>query len=224
MSEPYAVGLLFLGMAPCAPFLPAVAQKAKSDLGYVAAFMILTAVGTVLYMPFMVPVLVKGFSADAWKIAKPLVLFILAPLAVGILVRLKTESVAEKTHPIIKKITTINTIIMMVIIFWIYGKEIIGAIGSFAIASQILFYGIITVASYALSFGLPRSQKSALSLGVCTRNIGAAIAPLFSTAGTDQRAIVMCAIAVPVTILCAFLAAKIFGNIAQKKHAMGVVV
>jgi bile acid:Na+ symporter, BASS family len=31
LAEPYAVGLLFLGMAPCAPFLPAVA--AKNDAG-----------------------------------------------------------------------------------------------------------------------------------------------------------------------------------------------
>ena len=42
MAEPYALGLLFLGMAPGAPFLPAMAQKAKGDLAYVAAFMVLT--------------------------------------------------------------------------------------------------------------------------------------------------------------------------------------
>ena len=41
------VGLLLLGMAPCAPFVPALAEKAKGGLGYIAAFMLLASVGTV---------------------------------------------------------------------------------------------------------------------------------------------------------------------------------
>ena len=39
-----------------APFLPAVAQRARGNLADVAAFMLLTAVGTVVYMPLAVPV------------------------------------------------------------------------------------------------------------------------------------------------------------------------
>lgn len=84
MEEPYAVGLIFLGMAPCAPFLPAVATKAGGDLAYVGVFMILTAAGTVIFMPLAIPVLVVGFTTDPWTIAKPLILFIAMPFAVGI--------------------------------------------------------------------------------------------------------------------------------------------
>jgi bile acid:Na+ symporter, BASS family len=32
LAEPYAIGLLFLGMAPCAPFLPMVLQKAGTAI------------------------------------------------------------------------------------------------------------------------------------------------------------------------------------------------
>jgi BASS family bile acid:Na+ symporter len=71
LAEPYAIGLLFLGMAPCTPFLPMVAEKAKGDLAYAAAFMLLTAVGTVIYMPFAVALLVKGFVADTRRRANP---------------------------------------------------------------------------------------------------------------------------------------------------------
>lgn len=76
LSKAYADGMLFLGMAPCAPFFPLAAQKAHGDLAYVAALVLLTAVGTVLYMPFLTPVLIPGFNADAWAIAKPLLFFI----------------------------------------------------------------------------------------------------------------------------------------------------
>lgn len=208
MAEPYALGLLFLGMAPGAPFLPAMAQKAKGDPAYVAAFMILTAVGTVIYMPLAVPVMVKGFSADSWTIAKPLLFFIAAPLLLGISIRLAVEAFAERTHPIVKKITGIDTLIMLVLVVIIYGKDFVSAVGSFAIGAQILFCAIVTMASYSFGLGMPPAQKSVLALGVCMRNIGAAMAPLISAPGTDQRAIAMCALAVPITLICAAIAAS----------------
>ena len=207
MAEPYALGLLFLGMAPGAPFLPAVAQRAKGDLAYVAAFMMLTAVGTVIYMPLAVPVLVKGFSADAWTIAKPLIFYIAVPLAIGVAIRLTAEAFAEQAHPIVRKIAVIDTLIMLVLVMIIYGKDFLNAVGSFAIGAQILFCAVVTIASYAIGLGMPPAQKSVLALGVCTRNIGAAIAPLISVAGTDQRAVAMCALGVPITVICALIAA-----------------
>ena len=96
LAEPYALGLLFLGMAPCAPFLPKLTERAGGDLPYVAAFMALTAVGTVVFMPFAVPVLVPGFAADPWTVAKPLLLFIALPLTVGMTVRRVAEAAAQK--------------------------------------------------------------------------------------------------------------------------------
>ena len=170
--------------------------------------MVLTAVGTVVYMPLAVPVLVKGFSADAWTIAKPLVFFIATPLVIGIAVRLAAEAFAERAHPIVKKLTAIDTLIMLVLVVIIYGKDFVSAVGSFAIGAQILFCAVVTIASYAFGFGMPPAQKSVLALGVCTRNIGAAMAPLISVTGTDQRAIAMCALAVPITVICAAIAAR----------------
>jgi len=208
LEEPYAIGLLFLGMTPCAPFLPMVAQKARGDLAYVALIMLVTAVGTVMYLPLAVPVLVKGFAADAWTIGRPLVLFIAVPLTLGIAVRLWSEVIAERSHPIVKTSTGINTLIMLILIMILYGKSFASAIGTYAIGAQILFYAVVTAAAYGSGFGLAPGQKSVLALGVSTRNIGAAIAPLFSVADTDPRAITMCALAVPITLIMALCAAR----------------
>ncbi|HUT61884.1 MAG TPA: bile acid:sodium symporter, partial [Phycisphaerae bacterium] len=51
LEPPYAIGLILLGMAPCAPFVPRLVEKAGGDLGYTAAFMVLASVGTVFFMP-----------------------------------------------------------------------------------------------------------------------------------------------------------------------------
>jgi BASS family bile acid:Na+ symporter len=199
LAEPYALGLIFLGMAPCAPFLPMISERAGGDLAYVAAFMLLTAVGTVIYMPLAVPLLTKGFSADPWTIAKPLLLFMVIPLAAGAAIRQFSEASAEKLNPVVTTVTSIDIAIMLLAALVVYWRDVVGSAGTYAIGVQVLYYALLGAGAYGLAFGLPHGQKSVLALGLCTRNIGAALAPLFAVAGTDRRAIVMCIVA---TFLC----------------------
>lgn len=42
LAPPYAMGLILVGMTPCAPFLPMIIDRAKGDLAYTATFMVLT--------------------------------------------------------------------------------------------------------------------------------------------------------------------------------------
>jgi BASS family bile acid:Na+ symporter len=51
LDPAYATGLVLLGMAPCAPFLPLMVERARGDMGAMAAFMLLTSFITVAYMP-----------------------------------------------------------------------------------------------------------------------------------------------------------------------------
>ena len=99
MDPPYAIGMLLLGMAPCAPFVPMLVEKAKGDLGYTAAFMLLASVGTVICMPVTVPLLTKGLSASPWAIAKPLLIVVLIPMAAGVIFRRRSEPVRRKFSP-----------------------------------------------------------------------------------------------------------------------------
>ncbi len=208
----YGMGMVLLGMAPCAPFLPPMVEKARGDMGYAAAFMLIAAVVTVGYMPFAVPILVKGLSASAWTIAKPLLLLLLIPLSIGLLIQRAIPSAAERIHPGVKLGTAIDTILMLVLCVIIYGKAFAGTLGTYAIGTQILFFTICTIGSYVLSFGLLPGQKSVISLGMATRNLGAAFAPLFAIAQVDRRAIVMVALGVPMQTICALLMAIWLGR------------
>ena len=48
-------------------------------------------------------------------------------------------------------------------------------------------------------------------LGLCTRNVGAAVAPLMSVSGSDPRATVMCVLAVFITLAVGSGTAKLLG-------------
>src|SRR5512136_812635 len=103
LTEPYAIGLVLLGMTPCSPAIPMMMRKSGGSLAYMSAFMLLAYAETVVLMPFMVPWLAKGFTADPWTIAKPLLFFIALPLVIGAVIRRAAEAGAEKAAPVVKK-------------------------------------------------------------------------------------------------------------------------
>ena len=215
LDEPFTIGMILMGMAPCAPFVPLFVTKAKGDLGYTAAYMILVALGTIIFMPFAVPFMVKGLSISAWAIAKPLIIMILIPLLIGGVIRRNSAKLAGKMQPIVKKITMVFTLIVFVLLIIIYYKGIISAMGSLAILSQLIFFSILTIGTYLLSFGLKYEQKIVLSIGNSTRNLGAAIAPLFAATLIAPEAIVMIVLSLPVMIIFPPLAIKLFGRYAK---------
>jgi bile acid:Na+ symporter, BASS family len=212
LTPAYAMGLILLALAPCAPLLPMMADKAHGDLNYAATFILLASVGTVIYMPIMVPVMVKGLTVSAWAVAKPLLFLVVIPLVIGVVFQNLWEATASRIQPFVKKITGIDTLLMLILIVLIYGKGFIGSVGSYAIGTQVIFFTVITAASYAFGFGMPRNQKSVVSLGICTRNCGSALAPLFVAKGVEQEAIVMVTLGIPMMVGFAVIAAKIFGN------------
>ncbi|MEV6137712.1 nuclear transport factor 2 family protein, partial [Nocardia sp. NPDC051990] len=60
LDEPFGVGLLLLGAAAGAPFLPKLAQIAKGDLAFAVALMVVLMVITVGYLPLVLPLLLPG--------------------------------------------------------------------------------------------------------------------------------------------------------------------
>jgi BASS family bile acid:Na+ symporter len=220
IEQPYAIGLILLGMTPCAPFMPMMVRKARGDLGYTGAMMLLAAIGTVAFMPFAVPRMVSGLTADAWVVGKPLLFFVLVPLFVGMAVKRCAEPVASRLYPFVKKTTDITTMVMLAVMAIVYGKDFIGAIGSYAIGTLVLFVGVVTLTTDKLGFGLKQEQRSVLTIGMCTRNLGAAIAPLM-TMKADSRSVVMVAIGIPVTLAFSFLVARWYASQAPSDKPAG---
>jgi BASS family bile acid:Na+ symporter len=220
MEQPYSIGLILLSMTPCAPFMPMMVRKARGDLGYTGALMLLGAIGTVAFMPFAVPRMVSGLTADAWVVGKPLLFFVLVPLLVGMAVKRCAEAVASRLYPLVKKTTDITTMVMLAVMAIVYGKDFIGAIGSYAIGTLVLFVGVVTLATDRLGFGLSQGQRSVLTIGMCTRNLGAAIAPLMAIKA-DSRSVVMVALGIPVTLIFSFLAARWYASHACQDEPAG---
>jgi len=222
LSPGYAMALVLVAIAPGNPFLAVSVSKARGDVNYAASFMLLASAVTVVYMPFMVPVLVKGLSATPWMIAKPMLVFILLPMVVGVIFKLRWESIAAKVQPFVKKATGLDTLAMVTLLLVVYGKGLISSVGTFALGSQIVLVAVIAAAAYWLGFGMPKAQKQILVLGLCARNVGAAMAPLFIVPNVDPDAIMATgALGTLVVIGSGLAIASIFAKSAGKDTAGG---
>ncbi len=210
LSEPHAAGLLLVSVAPAAPFFPLVVRKARADMAFAAAFMLLATVGTVALMPILTPLLVKGVTVSAWAIAKPLLTMVLLPLVIGLALRVYKAPVAARLFPVVKLIAGISTVLVLVLTLVLYGREMLGVVGSYAIGAQIVFVVAMILVSYKVAFGLKQQQRSAMALGMGTRNIAAVFGVYLAIANPPPGLFVMLVLVVPVTVIIAFIAARVF--------------
>jgi len=206
IDRPYATGLLLLALAPCAPFAPAVVKMAGGEAAYLATFMVLSAVATVVIMPLAAPPLV-GSPVDAVAIARPLALFVLAPLLVGMAIRHRYPGAADRARRPVEMATGAAGLMVLLLVLALYGRGLLNAVGSHAIAAQLVFLAAITLVAHLLGRGLPDSQRSVVTLGTCTRNLGAALAPV-TVIEPDPRGVVMIMIAGILTGLLSVLVAR----------------
>jgi BASS family bile acid:Na+ symporter len=222
MAEPYAMGLLIFGLAPTAPALPLLVTMARADMALAAAIMPLAMVGTVLLMPLMAPLLIQGLTVSSWALAKPLILTVLLPLVIGVAIKVYAARVADTLFPVVKKIAGISTLLLLVFTLVMYGRQMISALGSYAVAAQVLFILGMALVSYTFGFGLKQAQRSALALGVCSRNGGAMFVAFTTFPNPDPRVLVMIALAVPVPFVVWVALARFFASRAGKSVEGGV--
>lgn len=201
LSDDLTLGLLLLGTAAGAPFLPKLAQMAKGDVAYSVGLMVLLMVVTVAYIPLVLVPLVGGVEVSAWDIAQPLVFGMLLPLAIALLVRARYEESA-KLAPHLNQISTVSLAIALVIALVLGLPSLIDAFGTGAFISAILFVVVCIAAGYLLG-GSTRGQRWVTALGTGQRNLSAAL--LIATTSFSDQAEVLVMVMVGSVLMMAIL-------------------
>ena len=168
LREGHAAGLLLISLAPTAPFFPLMVSKARGDMSFAAAFMLLTTIGTVLLLPLLAPLLIQGLTVDSWSLAKPLIVMVLLPLLIGGAIRAFAPNVAQKMLPVAQKIGMVFLLIALALTLVLYGREMLATVGSFAPGAQVLFFVAITAISYNIGFGMEQQRSLRTRLQACS--------------------------------------------------------
>jgi BASS family bile acid:Na+ symporter len=219
LAEPYVVVVLLCSLAPTAPFLQQMVGKARGDMPFAGALVPLVAVGTVVLMPLMAPLMIKGVAISAWALAKPLLLTILLPLIIGAAIRYYNDTMATKIFPATKLIAQLSTLLTIVWCLVLYGSSMLDTAGSFALLSMTLFMVGMAVVTYYFGFGLKQAQRSVMALSMGTRNIAAVLAAALAIPNADTRIVTMVVMWTLWSVVLAATGARIFSKQAEKATA-----
>ena len=174
LDEPFGVGLLLLGMAAGAPFLPKLAQIAKGDLAFAVALMVVLMVITVGYLPLVLPLLLPGVSVNPVQIARSLIVLMLLPLAIALAVNAKLPRVAAAAKPWCDRLSTLGLVAVVVLLVVVNFRNVVSVFGTRAILAGLAFIAIGYAVGWALG-GPAASTRPVLGLGTAQRNIAAAL-------------------------------------------------
>ena len=216
LAEPYVVVVLLCSLAPTAPFLQQMVGKARGDMPFAGALIPLVAVGTVVLMPLMAPLMIKGVAISAWALAKPLLLTILLPLIIGAAIRYYNDTMATKIFPATKLIAQLSTLLTIIWCLVLYGSSMLDTAGSFALLSMTLFMVGMAVVTYYVGFGLKQAQRSVMALGMGTRNIAAVLAAALAIPNADHRIVTMVVMWTLWSVVLAAIGARIFSKEADR--------
>jgi bile acid:Na+ symporter, BASS family len=221
LEEPYIIVVLLASLAPCAPFLQQMVGKARGDMGFAGALIPVVAVGTVVLMPLMAPLLIQGLTISTWALAKPLLLTILLPLVIGAVIRHFADTAATRLFPAVKGLALLSTLLTIVWCIVIYGKGMLNTAGSFALLSMTVFMVGMGLITYQFGFGMRQNQRSVMALGMGTRNVAAVLAAALAIPNADPRILVMTIMWTLWSVVLAAIGAKIFAKEASQAEGAG---
>jgi predicted Na+-dependent transporter len=183
MEQTTSTALVIYGCCAGAPFLPKLAQMAGSDVALSVGVMVLLMVVTVAYAPIVLPLAVEGATVDAWQIASSLVVFMLIPLGVALVVRVRYPELAAEWVGPAGQVSTTALLIGIAAGLFVSWREIIGAIGSWVFIGVALLVVVALAAGYLAGYGRPGATTRVTMLGTAQRNVSAALVVAGSLGG-----------------------------------------
>lgn len=172
LDEPFAVGLLLLGLAGGAPFMPKIVGVAKGDPALAVGLMVLLMAVTTVVLPVALPRLIQGVRVNPWEIARFLI--VLLPLAAGLAFKARRGAAAARLQPILERVSTLALLLMLALIVTLHFQGVLRIFGTGAILGAVLFALLSSLAGWLLA-GKDVPRRTALGLATGLRNLPAAL-------------------------------------------------
>jgi bile acid:Na+ symporter, BASS family len=199
LEQSLSAGLLLLGTAAGAPFLPKLAAVAKGNLAFAVGLMVMLMALTVGYMPLVLPLLLEGVSVNPMSIARSLVVLMLLPLAAGLAVKRKYEAVAVRVAPVLNKVSSASLLLLIVLLLATNIRNIAAMFGTRGVLASSIFL-LVSFGTGWLLGGPGPDTRSVLALGSAQRNIAAALV-VGGQNFDDPKVVVMVAVVAIVGLL-----------------------
>jgi BASS family bile acid:Na+ symporter len=215
LDEPLAAGLLLLGAAAGAPFLPKLVEIARGDLPLAIGAMVFLSAGTIGFLPVFLPLLIPDIEVDAATIAGTLSLLMLLPLATGLVLKARCEALAIRLKPLLDWTCSVS-LVPLTLLFTVANLDaILQILHSRGLVAGLLFIALGFAVGWLL--GGPRSAtRRVLALGTAQRNVAAALL-VAEESFSDPQVLTMVIVVTILSLLTLLPACYLFGNYGKKR-------
>ncbi|MGH9217926.1 MAG: bile acid:sodium symporter family protein [Vicinamibacterales bacterium] len=220
LEEAMFIGLLLLGAAGGAPFLPKLAQIARGNLAFAVGLMVLLMVITVGFLPVVMPMLLPGVSVSPGQIARSLVLLMLLPLGGALAVNANWPNLAARVKPALDKTSNLSLIALITLLTVLNLRSVMAVFGTGGIFAGVAFLAVGYAVGWVLG-GPGSDTRVVMGLGTAQRNIAAALV-VANQSFDDPDVVVMVVVVAIVGLLTLMPLARALGRsaLAARKTAM----
>lgn len=185
-----AIGLILLATVAGAPFLPKLAEISKGNIPLSVGLMVLLMVVTVFYAPIVLPLLLPGVQVNPLEIARSLIILMLIPLAIGLFIHARYESIAESLQPYMAQASSTTLLMVFVLMLVLNIQSVVNTVGSGALLAALLLIAASLCIGYVLG-GQLRDVKLVSALGTAQRNVAAAMVVATGNFSNDPKVLTM---------------------------------
>jgi len=213
LDQSLQIGVILMGTAAGAPFIPKLVQGAKGNIPASVGLMFLIMVVSIFYIPVFLPLLLPGVEINPWDIAKSLIVTMLVPLVIGMLIKSHSPDVADHWEPVMTKISGVSILIVWGVGFGLNISNILNFIGTLGVgAMALLIVGALAIG--LLLGGRDPGVRTAMGLSTATRNGAAALVVATQNfSGTDTLPFLLVGFVLMILILLP--SAKLLGKRAE---------
>ncbi|MEM9954453.1 MAG: bile acid:sodium symporter [Chloroflexota bacterium] len=174
VDQQFAIGLFILGVAAGSPFAAKFSKIAKGDMAFVTGMMAILQLGTIVFAPFLLTLMLENIEINTVSMVRTLVMTMFAPLALGLFIRARYDEIASIMRPYITQISSVALILQIVLTIFTGGGELLSLVTTGAIVAAVLF----TLLNLAVGYYFSETQhdiRVVAGLVTAQRGISAAL-------------------------------------------------
>ena len=181
LSGALLIGFLLMTSAPGASYAPRIAEIAEGDVPFSTGLMFLLSTVALVSAPITILLLLpEGSTVSVWPVIRTLLLLMFIPMVIGLLIRARRPSIAEKLMGPVVWTSYIMILVVMLtaLAAKLFSPDPVGGLislfGTLGIISIVLAVGISVILGYL--FGGPaEGTRRSLATGSANRNTGMAL-------------------------------------------------
>jgi BASS family bile acid:Na+ symporter len=216
------VALIAVAVSPVPPILPGKQMKFGGRASYVFGLMVAVSLTSIVLAPLAIRVMGAIFQIDTHfgvgDIAKLVLQTVLAPLAVGLLVRQLAPNLAERIGPPVARIANVLLLIGILPVLYTAWPGISSLIGHGTVL-VIVVVVLVAIAAGHLIGGPSESDRTALGITSAMRHPGIAMA-IATTNFPDDK---LMPAAIALYVLVAAMLTTVYGKLRSHRHPESLV-